>query len=178
MAAISERTWSSIRHQAQTVRLKRATYTYNRVPRCRWSTKDEDKAREDYEAGVPIIEISAALQRSYSAIMQRASEKGWKRPVNKVGEGSDLLPSVKQRPMVSKGVSSGLLFGEQTILRHGPFLPFSPSLHHADLTNPDNCSGLIGDLGMATTLPHGLSRPKANWVLTMPSNSAINSDID
>jgi len=66
MAAISERTWSSIRHQAQTVRLKRATYTYNRVPRCQWPTKDEDKARKDYKAGVPISEISAALQRSYT----------------------------------------------------------------------------------------------------------------
>ncbi len=116
MAAISERTWSAIRHQAQTMGLKRATETYNRVPRCRWSTGDDYKAREDYGEGVPISEISAVLQRSYSAIMQRASEEGWKRPANKAGGGAKSLPSVKQRPMVSKGVSSGTVLGGHMIL--------------------------------------------------------------
>ena len=45
---------------------------------------------------------------------------------------------------------------------HWHFLLLSPSLHHAGLINPINCSGFIGDSGMATTLTHGLVRPKVN----------------
>lgn len=41
-----------------------------------------------------------------------------------------------------------------------------PALHNAGLINPDNCSGSFGDSGVATTLPHGLGRPKANRLTT------------
>lgn len=119
MASIPARTLSAIRHQAQTMGLKRIKATCNCVSRHRWSLKDETKAKQDYEAGVAVDNIAVGLHRSYSAIMQRASEKGWKRPHTKEGGGANYLPSVKQRPMVSNGVCSGSISGGQITFTAG-----------------------------------------------------------
>ncbi len=37
-----------------------------------------------------------------------------------------------------------------------------PFLRDAGLINPSSCSSSSGDSGVATTLPHGLARPKVN----------------
>ena len=61
---------------------------------------------------------------------------------------------------------SGVFFATYTdknyFFCHRTFLPFCPSLHHTGLINPINCSGFIGDSGMATTLTRGLVGPKVN----------------
>ena len=44
MAAISERTWSAIRHQAQTMALKRTPTISKCIPRRRWSPNENCKA--------------------------------------------------------------------------------------------------------------------------------------
>ena len=66
--------------------------------------------------------------------------------------------------IIDRQVQSTLcnVYTDTDCFRRHWFLLLSPSLRHAGLMNPINCSGFIGDLGIATTLTHGLIGPKVN----------------
>jgi DNA invertase Pin-like site-specific DNA recombinase len=101
MATLSGRTWSAIIHQAYVRKLKRTTVCRS-APRRKWSVDDERSAKKCYEAGMKIDQISMNLQRTITAVNQRASEKGWKRLSALNG-----VDGINQSPEVSKCITSG-----------------------------------------------------------------------
>ena len=78
-------------------------------------TAGKDIVKKNYEAGSPIADIAASVGRSQAAVLQRAWEKGWRRPNTDRRETSTESQSIKQNTKVTNGISSGLLFGGQVI---------------------------------------------------------------
>jgi len=107
------RTWKAITHQAYNLGLRRSPQLSNHTPRRRWESNEDDRARQLYEAGTPITDIASKVGRSYTAVLQRSWEKGWRRPLS--GQRVDVtkLSSTNQNPTVPKRITSGLLFGGQ-----------------------------------------------------------------
>ena len=66
----------------------------------------EDKAKQHYEAGAPITDIASNVGRSYTAVLQRSWEKGWKRPHSDQRMAVTELSGTNQNPEVSKRISS------------------------------------------------------------------------
>jgi hypothetical protein len=108
LAELPGRTWKAISHQAYKQRWHRDHGSSNHTPRRSWESDENDRVRQLYEVGIPISEIVSRTHRSYTAIQQRAWEKGWKRP-----DDSGDLQKIKQNPEVSKRITSGIVFGGQ-----------------------------------------------------------------
>ncbi|MFC1979896.1 hypothetical protein ACFLVS_03420 [Chloroflexota bacterium] len=80
LANLPGRTWKAIAHQAYNLGLLRVPELSNHTPRRRWKPNEEDKVKQLYEACTPITEIATSVDRSQTAILQRAWEKKWQRP--------------------------------------------------------------------------------------------------
>ena len=115
-AALPERTWKSIAHQAYNLGLRRTPESSNHTSRRRWEASEEHEVKKNYEAGSPIADVAASFSRSQTAVLQRAWEKSWRRPNTDRRETSTESQSIKQNPKVTNGISSGLLFGGQVRL--------------------------------------------------------------
>jgi hypothetical protein len=113
MAALPQRTWKAIAHQAYNLGLKRTCGPFNQTPRCRWEPSEESKARQLYEVATPVPVIASEFGRTCSAVLQRAWEKGWRRPISDQRMTVTEFSSTNQNPEVSKSICSGLLFGGQ-----------------------------------------------------------------
>ncbi|MFC2002623.1 hypothetical protein ACFLV4_01570, partial [Chloroflexota bacterium] len=113
MAALPQRTWKAIAHQVYNLGLKRAHASPERSQRRRWQSEEELKGRQFYEEGIPVLDIASKQGRTCSAVLQRAWEKGWRRP----DQAQDLVlidsREANQNPEVSKSICSGLVFGGQ-----------------------------------------------------------------
>jgi DNA invertase Pin-like site-specific DNA recombinase len=102
MAAFSGRTWSAIAHQAYINGCKRTVTTCCSGPRRKWSADDDRLGKELYESGYRVEQIAADLQRSITAVNQRASQKRWKRI-----SATNIYNGVNQNSEVLNGVTSG-----------------------------------------------------------------------
>jgi len=112
-AALPERTWKSIAHQAYNLGLRRSPELSNHTPRRRWEPDEEYEIKKNYEAGSPIADIAASVSRSQTAVLQRAWEKGWRRFNTDMKETLTESQSMKQNSKVTNGSSSGLVFRGQ-----------------------------------------------------------------
>ena len=111
LAALPGRTWRAIAHQASRQGLTRAVRSANRVSSRRWKPDDDHKAKRLYEVGTPIPDIVSGLGRSRSAILQRVSQNGWRRPVSDQRVAVCGLSAAEQNPKVVDGVCSGTIKG-------------------------------------------------------------------
>jgi len=113
LAALPGRTWKAICHKAHGQALQRVSGPPNRALRRRWVPHEEHEAKQLYENGSPISDISSKLHRSHSAILQRACEKQWQR--SKTGQRATEINTcnVKQNPEVVNGITSESVFGGQ-----------------------------------------------------------------
>lgn len=111
LAKLPGRTWKAIAHQAYNLGLRRSPELSNHTPRRRWEPNEEDKAKQLYEAGTPITDIASNIGRSYTAVLQRFWEKGWKRPHSGQRIAVTEFSGTNQNPEVSKGISSGTTIG-------------------------------------------------------------------
>ncbi|MFC1981127.1 hypothetical protein ACFLVN_02655 [Chloroflexota bacterium] len=111
MTALPQRTWKAIAHQAYNLGLKRAHTSPERSQRRRWQADEDHKSRQLYEEGIPVLDIASKQGRTCSAVLQRAWEKGWRRPDQ--AQELALIDSreVNQNPEVSKRISSGTTTG-------------------------------------------------------------------
>jgi hypothetical protein len=115
LAAFPGRTWKAIAHQAYYQGWYRVPGSSKHTPRRSWEEDEDTIARQLYEAGTPISEIATKMNRSETAIIQRAWEKGWRRQTD-----SGYLQKIEQNPEVSKRVSSGTTIGgrSRNVLGH------------------------------------------------------------
>ncbi|MFC2042248.1 hypothetical protein ACFLTV_01950 [Chloroflexota bacterium] len=115
-AALPERSWKSIAHQAYNLGLRRSPELSNHTPRRRWEAGEEHEVKKNYEAGSPIADVAASFSRSQTAVLQRAWEKSWRRPNTDRRETLTESQSIKQNPKVANGISSGSFFGGQVTI--------------------------------------------------------------
>ncbi len=81
-AAMPNRTWSSISNKAGYAGLTRQRQ-YGPVGSFRrWTPQQETKARAWYEEGMPVSDMARELNRSPTAILARATTRGWRRPAS------------------------------------------------------------------------------------------------
>ena len=113
LAALPGRTWKAIANQSSRQGLPRAVRSSNHVSRRRWDPDQDHNAKRLYETGTPVPDIASRLGRSHSAILQRAWESGWQRPVSDRGVAVRGLCDAKQNPKVVNGVTSVPVFGGQ-----------------------------------------------------------------
>jgi hypothetical protein len=113
MAALPQRTWKAIAHQAYNLGLQRTLGSSNQTPRRRWEPDQERRARQLYEDATPVPDIASELGRTYSAVLQRAWEKGWRRSQSDQRMAVTKFSNTNQNPGVSKRITSGLLLGGQ-----------------------------------------------------------------
>ena len=106
----------AIAHQAYNQGWHRAPDLSNHTPRHRWKVDDECSAQKLYETGTPVTDIATKLGRSCSAVLQRAWEKKWQRPLPDQRMAVTELSSANQNPEVSERITSGLLFGGRSLL--------------------------------------------------------------
>ncbi|MFC2032280.1 recombinase family protein [Chloroflexota bacterium] len=111
MIALPHRTWKAIAHQAYNLGLKRAHTVSERSQRRRWQSEEDLKGMRLYREGVPIPDIASKLRRTCSAVLQRAWEKGWRRLNPARESGLTDACNTNQNPMVSKRITSGLIWG-------------------------------------------------------------------
>ncbi len=113
LAKLPRRTWKAIAHQPYNQGWHRGPDLSNRTPRRRWEADEERSAQKLYKAGTPVPDIASKLGRSYSAVLQRAWEKGWQRPHSDQRMAVTEFSGTNQNPEVSKRITSGLVFGGQ-----------------------------------------------------------------
>ena len=106
--ALPGRSWRAIAHQATQKGFKRTACQSRGSPRRRWGLDDEQEAKQLYESGALILDMSNQLGRTQSAILQRAREKGWQRPQKERGIATTDCLSTNQNPEVTNRISSGL----------------------------------------------------------------------
>jgi len=116
LAALPGRTWKAIANQSSRQGLPRAVRSSNCVSRRRWDPDQDRNAKRLYETGTPVPDIASRLGRSHSAILQRAWESGWQRPVSDRGVAVRGLCDAKQNPKVVNGVTSGTITGGWSML--------------------------------------------------------------
>jgi len=80
-AALPNRTWQGIVGRARTLELHRQRTLSRNGGGSRWQAEEDATAQQLYEAGVPLDEMVQRLGRGRDAIICRASQKGWQRPV-------------------------------------------------------------------------------------------------
>ena len=111
VAALTGRTWKSIAHQAYKQGWRRTPVSLNHVSQRRWQIDKEHEGRRLYEEGVPVPDVALKLGKTCSALLQRAWEKGWRRPNVAQKSGLTDACNTNQNPEVSKRITSGPVFG-------------------------------------------------------------------
>ena len=119
VAALPQRTWKAIAHQAYKLGLKRMCGPSNQTSRRRWKPDEEERTKQLYEKGASITDIASNVGRSYTAVLQRSWEKGWQRSHLNQSMTVTEVSSSSQNPEVSKRITSGLVFGGQVTLFAG-----------------------------------------------------------
>ena len=109
--ALPDRTWRAIADKAVQKKLKRTASQSRGSPRRHWELDDERDAKQLYESGASILDISMQLARTQSAILQYAWEKGWLRPQKDQRIATTDSFGINQKPEVSNGISSGIVLG-------------------------------------------------------------------
>ncbi len=81
-AALPDRTWDAITAHAHRFGLKRPRKA-TRGWECRpWSPDEEVRVRSLYEGGIAMQDMVAQLNRTENSIVNRAKQKGWRRPAS------------------------------------------------------------------------------------------------
>lgn len=81
-AVLPGRTWRAITNHAHYRSLKRQRTPVSGDCHRPWVPGEEAKAKALYEAGTPVDVIVAQVDRTRDAILNRAADKGWKRPAS------------------------------------------------------------------------------------------------
>ncbi len=110
MAALPGRTWSAIAHQAQAHKLKRTPPICRSTAHRTWSVDDDRRGKELFATGMLVKDIADNLQRTITAVSQRASSKGWTR-LSQI----TTVDLSNQRSEVPNGINSGIVLGGQAI---------------------------------------------------------------
>jgi hypothetical protein len=105
LAALPGRTCKGIAHQANIRGWKRSSSVARPISRRRWTVDETEKTRELYELGIPLQDIMSRMERSRTAILQRASEENWHRPLSNQKPTSHLF-WYEESPILVNGISS------------------------------------------------------------------------
>ena len=80
LAAFPDRSWAAIREKARLLGIRRKRYSYGQGASTHWTSEEKAKLVPLYEAGTPMDEIAAQLDRSQSGILAIASKLNLSRP--------------------------------------------------------------------------------------------------